>query len=175
MAQSQFPFHGIFSSLGQNDGEERLLNEPFGADEPEEPVQQPKMRKPQKTPAPQHAQQPQQQQRKGSGQVAVDIYEQDGYYIIKAPIAGVRMADIDIEVTDNVLIIRGERRQPDDVDPSQYLVQECFWGAFERRVTLPGPIDQRRVKATFNKESILKILVPREREEKIKIVRVGDA
>lgn len=109
------------------------------------------------------------------GQVAVDIHEQDGYYIIKAPIAGVRMADIDIEVTDNVLIIRGERRQPDDVDPSQYLVQECFWGAFERRVTLPGPIDQRRVKATFNKESILKILVPREREEKIKIVRVGDA
>ncbi len=109
------------------------------------------------------------------GQVAVDIHEQDGYYIIKAPIAGVRMSDIDIEITDNVLVIRGERRQPDDVEPGQYLVQECFWGAFERRVTLPGPVDPRRVKATFNKESILKILVPREREEKIKIIRVGDA
>jgi HSP20 family protein len=115
------------------------------------------------------------QNRATLGQVAVDIHEQDGYYIIKAPIAGVRMSDIDIEVTDNVLIIRGERRQPDEGGDGRYLVQECFWGPFERRVTLPGPIDPRRVKATFNKESILRILVPREREERVKIVRVGEA
>ncbi len=155
MGRQTFPFHGIFSSIPAAQGRGAQVPEPELVFEPAA----------ERTPEP-----------RAVGQVAVDIHEQEGYYIIKAPIAGVRMADIDIEVNENVLIIRGERRQPDDAPAGQYLVQECFWGPFERRVTLPGPIDQRRVKATFNKESILKILVPREREEqRIKIVRVGDA
>jgi GTPase SAR1 family protein len=44
----------------------------------------------------------------GQGQVALDIFEYEGYYIIKAPIAGVKISDIDIEVNDNVLTIRYE-------------------------------------------------------------------
>lgn len=107
------------------------------------------------------------------GRVAVDIYEQDDYYIIKAPIAGVRLSDLDIEVNENVLTIRGSRRQTDEIAPTQYYLQECFWGPFSRSVTLPCTIDPKRVKATFNKESILKILVPK--EEKVKIVRIQES
>ena len=106
------------------------------------------------------------------GQVALDIFEFDNYYIIKAPIAGVKMSDIDIEVSDNILTIRGVRRQTDTIAEDQYYLQECFWGEFSRSVTLPCTIDPRKVKATFNKESILKILVPK--EEKIKIIRIND-
>jgi HSP20 family molecular chaperone IbpA len=106
------------------------------------------------------------------GQVALDIFEYDNYYILKAPIAGVRLQDIDIEVNDSVITIRGTRRQSDDIPPDQYYLQECFWGEFERSVTLPCSIDARKVKATFNKESVLKILVPK--EEKIKIIRIND-
>lgn len=108
------------------------------------------------------------------GRVAVDIYEQDDYYIIKAPIAGVRMTDIDIEVNDNVLTIRGERRQTDaQIPQNQYYLQECFWGPFARSVTLPVQIDPRKVRATFNKECILKILIPK--EERVKIVKINEA
>ena len=106
------------------------------------------------------------------GQVALDIFEQDGYYILKAPIAGVRLSDIDIEVNDNVITIRGTRRQTDELPADQYYLQECFWGPFERSVTLPCSIDARRVKATFNKDSVLKIIVPK--EDKIKIIRIND-
>ncbi len=106
------------------------------------------------------------------GQVALDIFEFDNYYIIKAPIAGVRLGDIDIEVSDNVLTIRGTRRQSDTIPEDQYYLQECFWGEFSRSVTLPCTVDPRKVKATYNKEGILKILVPK--EEKIKIVRIND-
>ncbi|MEQ1849631.1 MAG: Hsp20/alpha crystallin family protein [Candidatus Peribacteraceae bacterium] len=106
------------------------------------------------------------------GQVALDVFEFDEYYIIKAPIAGVKLSDIDIEVTDNVVTIRGIRRQTDDVPVNQYYVQECFWGEFERSVTLPTAVDQRKIKATFNKESILKIIIPK--EERVKIVRIND-
>jgi HSP20 family protein len=104
--------------------------------------------------------------------VAVDIEEQDGYYVIKAPIAGVRLSDLDIEVEGCDVIIRGERRSSES--SGSPLLQECFWGPFERRVSLPCQVDPKRVKATFNRECILRILVPKEREERVRIVRVGD-
>lgn len=164
---SQFPFHGIFSSLGQepleqNDVEPLELTEPFSevATAPvmlQEPAVQSKA----------------QTQTGTKGQVAVDIYEQDNYYIIKAPIAGVRLSDLDIEIADNVITIRGTRAQTDNVPDGQYYLQECFWGEFARSVTLPTAIDPKKVKATFNKECILKILIPK--EEKVKIVRISEA
>ena len=107
------------------------------------------------------------------GQVALDIFEYDNYYILKAPIAGVRLADLDIEVHDNILTIRGTRRQTDTIPEEQYYLKECFWGDFQRSVTLPGSIDPKKVKATFNKDSILKIIVPKE-DEKVKIIRIND-
>ena len=106
------------------------------------------------------------------GKVAVDIFEQDGFYIIKAPIAGVRLSDLDIEVNGNILTIRGARKQTDDIPDDQYYLRECFFGPFARRVTLPFTIDPRKVRATFNKESILKILI--EKEEKVKIVKINE-
>lgn len=149
MARSAFPFHGIFSALGQ---------------EPLEPEG--------KRSKKDHASS-QGNASSGIGRIAVDIYEQDNYYIIKAPIAGVRLSDIDIEITDNVLTIRGTREQSEkDVLEDQYYLQECFWGEFSRSVTLPFPIDPKKVKATFNKECILKILIPK--EEKVKIVRINE-
>lgn len=149
------PFHGIFSAAFNEAGIQ-----------PQQPVQALGR---QADPAPQMQASAASQR---VGQVALDIFEFDNYYIIKAPIAGVRMSDLDIEITDNVLTIRGTRRQTDTIPESQYYLQECFWGEFSRSVTLPCAIDPRKVKATFNKECVLKILVPK--EEKVKIVRIND-
>jgi HSP20 family protein len=160
VAPSSFPFHGIFSSLGQPEGETPSLREPFG----EEPGSGLSARG---DGVSAHS-----SQGGKKAQVAVDIYEQDGYYIIKAPIAGVRLSDIDIEIADNVLTIRGQRPQGDNVAQDQYYLQECFWGEFSRSITMPFSIDPKKVKATFNKECILKIIIPK--EEKVKIVRINE-
>lgn len=149
------PFHGIFSS-SLSAGESHLKKS-------QKIINELKPEKVDKEPA---------LQAKTKGQVAVDIFEFDNYYIIKAPIAGVKMSDLDIEITDNILTIRGHRRQTDDIPDNQYYIKECFWGEFERSVTLPCSIDPRKVKATFNKEGILKILVPK--EERVKIIRISD-
>ena len=106
------------------------------------------------------------------GQIAVDIYELDNYYIIRAPIAGVKLSDIDIEVDEKVLTIRGKRSPADDIQTDQFYLQECFWGDFQRSITLPMAIDPKKVKATFSKDSILKVLVPK--EDKVKIVRISE-
>jgi HSP20 family molecular chaperone IbpA len=153
---SQFPFHGIFSSLGQDQSVPPADDtSPFAGND----LQLPSFEDPKPT-------------GKSTGHVAVDIYEQDNYYIIKAPIAGVKLSDIDIEVTDNVITIRGNRQQGDNIPSDQYYLQECFWGEFSRSVTLPFAIDPKKIKATFNKECILKILIPK--EEKVKIVRINE-
>ncbi len=153
---SPFPFHGIFSSLGQDDLQESALLRETRAVEERAPSM----------PAASGAGRSQQ------GQVAVDIFEQDGYVIIKVPIAGVRMSDLDLEIVDNVITIRGARHQGDAVPADQYYLQECYWGEFSRSVTLPFTIDAKKVRATFNKECILKILIPR--EDKVKIVRISE-
>lgn len=156
---SPFPFHGIFSSLGQEPLES--LQEPEKSSYAKKGKQQSPFRE-----------QKQQSRQSQQGQVAVDIYEQDDYYIIKAPIAGVRLSDLDIEISDNVVTIRGRRQQTDAIPSDQYYLQECFWGEFSRSVTLPCTIDPKRVRATFNKDSVLKILIPK--EEKVKIVRINE-
>lgn len=152
------PFHGIFSSsLGADSA---ALVKKLRAKEQETIVEQSTI--PAKI----------LQKGTGVGQVALDIFEYENYYILKAPIAGVRLADIDIDISDNTITIRGSRKQTDTIPDDQYYIKECFWGDFERKVTLPCSVDPRKVKATFNKECILKILVPK--EEKVKIIRIND-
>jgi len=161
------PFHGIFSSLKNNHENGKPIFS-FDAQEEQAQKQEPTAFV-EAEPSPVH---PEPTNHPSQGRVAVDIYEQDDYYIIKAPIAGVRLSDLDIEVDGNVLTIRGSRRQSDTIPQSQYYLQECYWGSFSRRVTLPCQIDPRKVKATFNKDCVLKVLVPK--EEKIKIVRIQE-
>lgn len=151
MATNNFPFHGIFSALSSEVQQEVPPAETTAhvvARETQQPVK--------------------------PGQMAVDIYEQDGYYIIKAPIAGVRLSDIDIEVHDNIVTIRGTRNQTDDIANEQYFLQECFWGEFERKVTLPFSVDAKKIKATFNKECILKLVIPKEDQQRVKVVRINE-
>jgi HSP20 family molecular chaperone IbpA len=162
------PFHGIFSTLG-NSGQGKNAfpwNEETEATPEPVPSAQPSEAQPQ------FAVQEERSQGVQVGRIAVDIFEFEEYYIIKAPIAGVKLADLDIEVNDNVLTIRGSRKQTDDVAQEKYYLQECFWGSFARSITLPFNIDARKVKATFSKDSILKILIPK--EEKVKIVRINE-
>ncbi|MDD5055558.1 MAG: Hsp20/alpha crystallin family protein [Candidatus Peribacteraceae bacterium] len=180
------PFHGIFSSSltatqrnSQENGDRNACEGESGTEPPVRHKEKPKVLQDHRSAAQgtfaagKAGSSSSGQARSGAvGQVALDIFEHDNYYIIKAPIAGVRLQDLDIEVNDNVITIRGTRRQVDDVPTDQYYLQECFWGPFERSVTLPCSVDARRVKATFNKDAVLKIIVPK--EEKIKIIRIND-
>ncbi len=145
------PFHGIFSAFGQGDDRAPALSPPGNSFAQGMAATRPRTQ---------------------GGQIAVDIYEQDDYYIVRAPIAGVRLADIDIEVDGKVITLRGVRRPAEELPADQYYLQECYWGEFSRSITLPCMIDPKKVKATFSKDCILKILVPK--EERVKIVRVSE-
>ncbi len=108
-----------------------------------------------------------------SGQLAVDVYQTDEGYTIRAAIAGVAAADIDISVNDDMVTIRGIRRVDDDVPASAFLYQECYWGGFSRSIILPTAVDPDGVSANL-KNGILRVTLPKIESAERATIRVVD-
>src|SRR5476649_546979 len=98
------------------------------------------------------------------GQLAVDVYQTKENVVIKAPIAGVTPDNIDIEVAEDVVTIRGERVEEKEVDREHYYVQECYWGSFSRSVILPTSTIAEKAAAAL-KDGVLTVTIPKVRSE----------
>jgi len=96
---------------------------------------------------------------------AVDIYETPETIVLKAELPGLRREDIEIEVRDNTLTLRGERRFAKDVQEENYLRIERAYGAFQRIFTLPTTISQEKICAVF-RDGVLELTLPKAEEAK---------
>lgn len=105
------------------------------------------------------------------GQLALDVYQTEKEIVIVAPIAGVRLADIKVAVTEDVLTIQGDRTFEFQIPEEDWFTQECFWGSFSRSVVLPKNVDASKISASF-KDSVLKITIPKTGTARAKVVRV---
>lgn len=94
------------------------------------------------------------------GQLTVDVFQDDENVLIQSTIAGVSPEDLDVSITNDMVTIRGERRQQYMVDPEDYFYQECYWGTFSRSIILPIEIDADRAEAKI-KNGILTIRIPK--------------
>jgi len=92
------------------------------------------------------------------GQLLLDMYETEEAIFIEAPIAGVKTEDIEIYLDGNLLTIEGERKRPEE--ERKYLIQECYWGRFSRKISLPKEANFEKAEATL-KEGVLKIRIPK--------------
>jgi HSP20 family protein len=108
---------------------------------------------------------------KSVGQLALDIYQTPTHIHIVAPIAGVRLSDITVSITEDVLTINGKRNLDFDVPEQDYFSQECFWGDFSRSVVLPAAVDTTKINASF-KDAVLRVSIPKTEQNKTKIVRI---
>lgn len=103
------------------------------------------------------------------GQLAVDIYETEEELVLQTAIAGVEAESLDISLEKDLLIIRGDRKNPAKETKKNYFVQECYFGSFSREVILPREIDPSHTKAAME-EGILTIRMPKiERDKKRRI------
>jgi len=86
-------------------------------------------------------------------QLAVDVYETNDKLFIVAPLAGVDPDDVRIEITEDIVVIEGEREHPlPEVKTDEALVEECYFGPFSRSIVLPEAVDSKRAKAEFKKK-----------------------
>lgn len=107
------------------------------------------------------------------GQLAVDVYQTKDTIVIKAPIAGVKPEDIDVAISEDVVTIRGDRKEATTIAKESYYVQECFWGSFSRSVILPTSTVADKAKAGLN-NGVLTIEIPKVvPEDKVKKIKVN--
>lgn len=89
---------------------------------------------------------------------ALDIQETDKQYLITMEAPGVEEKDIQITVNDDVLWIRGEKRQEQERKEGQYHCVERSYGSFQRTLNLPDDADQETIKASF-KNGVLSVSI----------------
>jgi HSP20 family protein len=109
--------------------------------------------------------------KEGIWQTAVDIYETEDSIVIKAEMPDVDQKDIEVVIEDNILILKGERRQEDKVKYESYHRIERYFGSFQRRFNLPTTIKQDNVSAACER-GVLTIILPKKKEPMSKQIKV---
>lgn len=101
----------------------------------------------------------------------VDISETKDDLVITVEIPGMKKDDIKVSLNDNILTLKGEKRQEKVVDEENYHRIERSYGAFHRSFTLPTAVQQDRVKASY-KDGVLQITLPKAEEAKPKEIAI---
>jgi HSP20 family protein len=102
---------------------------------------------------------------------AVDLYEEKDDIVVKAELAGMDKENIEVNLTDHTLTIKGEKKKEAETKEKDYYRSERSYGAFLRTLELPKEVHADKVKANF-KNGILEVRLPKTEEAKAKEVKV---
>jgi HSP20 family protein len=105
------------------------------------------------------------------GQLTIDVYQTDNDIVIKSTIAGVKPEDLDVSINNDMVTIRGERKNDEVVEGENYYYQECYWGTFSRSVILPVEVLADKAEAAM-KNGILTLRLPKADTTKTKRIQV---
>jgi len=107
----------------------------------------------------------------GSWVPPVDIYETEDKIVLSAELPGMRREDISVEVKNNTLTIKGERKFERESEAKNYSRIERSYGSFQRVFTLPQEVQQDKVKARYE-NGILEIILFKAEESKTRQIKV---
>ncbi len=102
---------------------------------------------------------------------AVDMYQTDNEVVVKAALPGIKADEVQINITGDVLTLKGEVKQQDEVKEKAYHIREQRWGTFERTLVLPSNVVADKAKADFE-NGILTITLPKAEEAKPKTISI---
>lgn len=101
----------------------------------------------------------------------VDIIERENEFSIKVELPGVDKKDVKITVQNNVLTIKGEKRQENEIKGENYQHLERSYGVFQRSFTLPTSVHSEKIDASYN-NGVLSVTIPKLEEAKPKEIEV---
>lgn len=107
----------------------------------------------------------------GSNIPAIDMYQTDDEVVVKAVLPGIKSDEVQINVTGDILTIKGEMKQKDEIKEKNYHIREQRWGAFERSVRLPVTVVSDKAKADFE-NGVLTVTLPKAEEVKPKLITI---
>lgn len=108
---------------------------------------------------------------RGTWMPAVDIHETEDGYVVKADLPGMKREDIQIDLKDNTLQIKGEKKFEEKVSKDNYIRTERAYGTFVRSFTLPHNVDPEKIKASY-RDGVLELTLPKKEEAKPKQIKV---
>jgi len=103
---------------------------------------------------------------------ALDVVESAEGYTVICDLPGVDPKDIDVNILDNVLTIKGEKKESSESRDAKVYKKETWSGSFQRTLSLPSSLDGSKVEAEL-KNGILRILLPKREEAKPKQITVN--
>jgi HSP20 family protein len=102
---------------------------------------------------------------------AVDIYETDEAHVVEVELAGMKAEDVDIEIDQGVLSLKGERKSGRDIDEEGYKLTERVYGSFTRSFRLPDTVDAENISADLA-DGVLKLVLPKRELERPRKIAV---
>ncbi len=99
------------------------------------------------------------------------MYQTDNEIVVKAALPGIKADEVQINITGDVLTLKGEVKQQEDVKEKAYHIHEQRWGTFERTLVLPANVVADKAKADFE-NGILTITLPKAEEAKPKTINI---
>ncbi len=102
---------------------------------------------------------------------SLDVSETKNDYVVKVELPGLEPKDIDISLTNDVLTIKGEKKQEKEEKEENYHLIERSYGSFTRSVRLPSQVQSDKINATF-KNGVLKVTLPKTEEAKKKEIKI---
>lgn len=102
---------------------------------------------------------------------AIDMYQTENDVVVKAAVPGIKPEDVQINVTGDLLTIKGETQESNEAREKSYQMREQRWGTFERTIQLPTLITAEKSKAEFE-NGILIITLPKADAVKPKTITV---
>jgi HSP20 family protein len=101
-----------------------------------------------------------------------DVTVGDNDMVLTMDLPGLTADDLDLEVLEGQLIIRGERRRPELAEGTQWALTERSFGRFERRIGLPKGVDADAITASFD-NGVLSLIVPKPEALKPRTIQIG--
>lgn len=105
---------------------------------------------------------------------SIDVTETDKDIEITAELPGLEEKDVQINVADNLLTIRGEKKAEKEEKDKNYRLVERSYGSFERTLELPDGVNADAIQANIAK-GVLKVTVPKPAPAQVKKVEVKAA
>lgn len=102
---------------------------------------------------------------------AMDVVENPDGYLVSMDLPGVDRKDLEISVADNVLTIKGEKKDGREDTDSKFYRKESWEGSFQRTLSLPHGVDSSKIDAKM-KDGVLAVSLPKREEAKPKQIAV---
>lgn len=107
----------------------------------------------------------------GVADVRFEVSEDDKAYQITAELPGMEEKDVDVELSNGMLTIKGEKSAESETKEKNYYLSERSYGAFRRAFRVPEGVDEDKIGADFSK-GVLTVTLPKSAEAKAKTKKI---